>query len=459
MAAGSSISLMLFYMQSKEMYKLTPQLCRIARQEFEETKAGLPVDVRDDASFNKILELIEYLEKSKYAKANEMLSDAFNEHEEMLSYYSGRKQDNQKNDKTTSRPKENKNPDEPQSIFAEHWEPPVRPDKIPTPPAIQHNINEDDRRNWNNKSPVINKESETARNVTKGNKSPVDKSNSSPVRHESNSPVRNRNNSPIRSKRNDADDISGKGTGDEENNSHRKTYMTTLRPKDGTSKYEKVYVSHSPGVLAEMFTSLYKNEYKTAFEELEHTLGDKQTVRHMLWIIAKSSIICASLATQQLADLENSVAGIMLSRDPLNKQCLVDENIGKTSEVIVTKNRNMLVDYRRELALISVPMLQKEIKRAVASELGTSLPRRFTGIGNHFITYADKCIELIWLMYVHDPPMHLEWLTREQEGASFKTDLYTTYTRPGTLYDYCVWPVVRLHKNGPVLCKGIAQGK
>lgn len=62
-------------------------------------------------------------------------------------------------------------------------------------------------------------------------------------------------------------------------------------------------------------------------------------------------------------------------------------------------------------------------------------------------------------MYVHDPPMHLEWLTREQEGTTFRTDLYMPYTRPGTLYDYCVWPVVRLHRSGPVLCKGIAQGR
>ena len=99
----------------------------------------------------------------------------------------------------------------------------------------------------------------------------------------------------------------------------------------------------------------------------------------------------------------------------------------------------------------------QEIRTAVASELGTSLPRRFTGIGNHFTMYAESCIELIWHMYIQDPPMHLEWLTKEQEGAGFKVELYMPHTKAGSLYDYCVWPVVRLHRDGPVLCKGVAQ--
>ena len=73
--------------------------------------------------------------------------------------------------------------------------------------------------------------------------------------------------------------------------------------------------------------------------------------------------------------------------------------------------------------------------------------------------YAEKCIELVWLMYVHDPPMYLEWLTKEQEGQPFYSDLYKPYTRSGHLFDYCVWPVVRLRRDGPLLSKGIAQAK
>ena len=104
-------------------------------------------------------------------------------------------------------------------------------------------------------------------------------------------------------------------------------------------------------------------------------------------------------------------------------------------------------------------LIFQEIRRAVASELSTSLPRKFIGIDNSFMEFAEKCIELVWLMYVHDPPMHLEWLTKDQEGKSFQTELYKAFTRSGTLFDYCIWPVVRLRRDGPLLAKGIAQAR
>ena len=36
-------------------------------------------------------------------------------------------------------------------------------------------------------------------------------------------------------------------------------------------------------------------------------------------IFQKASNVCATMATEQLADLENSSIGILVSRDPLNK--------------------------------------------------------------------------------------------------------------------------------------------
>ncbi|KAH3833562.1 hypothetical protein DPMN_106874 [Dreissena polymorpha] len=411
MTSKSAIHRLIFFMQSKEMYKLTPQLCRLAKDEYTDVKSKLPPDVRTDVSFNKVLKLIEHVEHSEYALAVELLGEAYKEHEEMLSYMP-RKTKREKMEEKTESP----------TIFEDKWEPPSKPGDPPSPPIVHHNLNEDDNRNWNDKSPVIKREYE--RIVFKETK---EGQNISPVPEE-----------------------------------ERRTYVTTLRRAgdDGRPGYENVYTSaNSPTTLADRFTELYKTEWKSAHDELAHVLGDKQAVRHLLWIIAKSSIICASVATQQLQDVENSVIGIMVSRDPLNKKSIMDDTIAKNNDEIASKARCMLIDYRREIAKLSVPMLQKEIRRAIASELGTSLPRRFTGIGNHFINYAEKCVEIIWLMYVHDPPMHLEWLTREQEGTAFKVDAYMPYTRPGTLFDYCVWPVVRMQRNGPVLCKGIAQGR
>lgn len=66
--------------------------------------------------------------------------------------------------------------------------------------------------------------------------------------------------------------------------------MTTLRHRGGKADYETVFVSNSPAVLADKFTDLYKNEWKAAHDELEVVLGDKQAIRHMLWIIAVNFI-------------------------------------------------------------------------------------------------------------------------------------------------------------------------
>ena len=82
----SSIHLIFFHMQSKELHKLTQQLCRLAKQEYYEKKGELPDDVRDDVSFDKIFDLIEHIEKSEFAKATAMLGDAYKDYQEMLNY-------------------------------------------------------------------------------------------------------------------------------------------------------------------------------------------------------------------------------------------------------------------------------------------------------------------------------------------------------------------------------------
>lgn len=74
-------------MQSKEMFKLTPQLCRVAKKEYNERLAELPKDVKCDVSFGKVLHLIQHVEKSEFAQAMELLADAYKEHQEMMSYY------------------------------------------------------------------------------------------------------------------------------------------------------------------------------------------------------------------------------------------------------------------------------------------------------------------------------------------------------------------------------------
>ena len=69
--------------------------------------------------------------------------------------------------------------------------------------------------------------------------------------------------------------------------------------------------------------------------------------------------------------------------------------------------------------------------------------------------YMLKCVEICWMMVCHSPPVHLEW---NYTGQEFDHQLIKPFTEDGTKVEFVVWPVMFLHKNGPLLCKGVAQG-
>lgn len=60
-------------------------------------------------------------------------------------------------------------------------------------------------------------------------------------------------------------------------------------------------------------------------------------------------------------------------------------------------------------------------------------------------------------MCVKDPPMVLDF--NFKRGDLFDNDKLSAFTMSGELVDYLVWPVMYLHENGPVMSKGVAQGR
>jgi hypothetical protein len=60
------------------------------------------------------------------------------------------------------------------------------------------------------------------------------------------------------------------------------------------------------------------------------------------------------------------------------------------------------------------------------------------------------------MMVVQSPPMTLEDLKPNEE---FRKEIYKSYTKSGSYIDYVVWPALLLNQDGPVVGKGVAQGK
>jgi hypothetical protein len=57
---------------------------------------------------------------------------------------------------------------------------------------------------------------------------------------------------------------------------------------------------------------------------------------------------------------------------------------------------------------------------------------------------------------VQDPPLAFGQIVTK--GEKLNTNIYKAYTIRGDRVAFLVWPALLLHENGPVLCKGIAQG-
>ena len=71
--------------------------------------------------------------------------------------------------------------------------------------------------------------------------------------------------------------------------------------------------------------------------------------------------------------------------------------------------------------------------------------------------FIRKSVEICWLMNIQDPPIILD--TTVINEKPFDTNKYKVYTVTGKVVEYVVWPAILLHKDGPVLYKGVAQGK
>ncbi|XP_053400030.1 uncharacterized protein LOC123557685 [Mercenaria mercenaria] len=70
--------------------------------------------------------------------------------------------------------------------------------------------------------------------------------------------------------------------------------------------------------------------------------------------------------------------------------------------------------------------------------------------------YLEKCFHLCWLMLAQYPPMVMDF--EAKEGKAFDNEAFETYTNRGPTIARIVWPPIYLHKDGPLVCKGYAEG-
>jgi hypothetical protein len=70
---------------------------------------------------------------------------------------------------------------------------------------------------------------------------------------------------------------------------------------------------------------------------------------------------------------------------------------------------------------------------------------------------VQRCTELCWSMVIKEPPMVL--VHDQMEGQPIDFNLFSVYTKRGSVVEFVIWPALILNKNGPILSKGVVQGK
>lgn len=207
-----------------------------------------------------------------------------------------------------------------------------------------------------------------------------------------------------------------------------------------------------PTKLAEKYTELYDNEWTDAFEELQnrHRVNEENVISCLLDILKHAHKMSLKEAEEQFKEMQSAITKIMKgSKASTNDRSSGDKEKPKG-------NINALRQYRKSLAKLSTERLQN----AFRSEDFTNVIRRYVSLGQkelpRLVAYTNKCVELTWFMCVHDPPICLDVAVGHE---SFDTNRYKPFTKSGTSVDYYVWPPLLLHEGGPLLAKGVAQGR
>ncbi|CAG2202502.1 unnamed protein product [Mytilus edulis] len=186
-----------------------------------------------------------------------------------------------------------------------------------------------------------------------------------------------------------------------------------------------------PTSLAEKFSSLYTDEYTDAMEVIEDDMDEAASVKVMLDWLKSCYDWCQRLAKEQRETLINRSIGFMQEHGGqkvvLSDRCLI-----------------FVKEFQKKIAVESLAVVGQicHVKSVTQQTLSSE---------NYIVKYIKKCSELCWMMQISDPPLYLNFDVNSGENLN-KND-YNVFTKSGSKIDYLVWPVLYLHKTGPMLAQ------
>ncbi|XP_056013446.1 uncharacterized protein LOC130052437 isoform X2 [Ostrea edulis] len=256
-----------------------------------------------------------------------------------------------------------------------------------------------------------------------------------------------------------------------------------------------------PLKLSEKFSQLYDDEWCDSFEEiLSNGLDEVYSIAFLLRVVMSAFHLCSrstsmfinvrdcktllwceggmemklvqrlDLTEEEKIALEGVTRDLRYSRkdifiDVLKKKFLV---IMKGMILNITRKRksNQISPEELQTGNFSMPthasyvaeeflLKREEIEELFSVPMEYEISEEAMSGFVKTLQFAERCVELCWLMQAGQPPMYLD--ADIPENRQFETEILKVFTKKGNVIDYIVWPVLYLHKNGPLLSKGVAQ--
>ncbi|KAL4230135.1 hypothetical protein ACF0H5_010520 [Mactra antiquata] len=139
-------------------------------------------------------------------------------------------------------------------------------------------------------------------------------------------------------------------------------------------------------------------------------------------------------------------------RQKRNAEMIEVSKIELKFEGLSAEQKKTITDLRKLCEVEQTADVVKKGSELIAMEM------RIDKSNTNIIKYISKCIDICWSMRRHEPPVYVHFPT-DLEGLPLDTKLYRPYTKSGKLLHFVVWPVLYLHEGGPLLSKGVAQGR
>lgn len=215
-----------------------------------------------------------------------------------------------------------------------------------------------------------------------------------------------------------------------------------------------------PTKLVESFRQVYDDEWTHAFEDLQAAkIPERLIIDSLAAILMDAETFCEEAANQQIHNMLRDNTYVL---DQLTQPKYKSETMG--DDPMTSKNAYELNHKEEEIIKAHIKQLRKTLARTSVRGLTEIFAKCFLskrvkpGLdpSDGIDSFVKKTIELVWMMKIQDTPMVMFWA---RQNNKFDRNTCSEYTRKGDIIDYAIWPGILLHKDGPLVSKGIVQCK